>query len=117
MLRVENINTFYGRTQILQNVSLFIEDGEVVSLMGRQGSGKTTALKAIMGIIPISPGKVEFRGMDISGQPPFRIFRLGIGYVPQNKQIFPDLTVEQNLRVVRSQRRATDVGDRTRPPR
>jgi branched-chain amino acid transport system ATP-binding protein len=100
MLKVEHIRTFYGRSQILESVSLALEEGEIVSLLGRQGSGKTTILKAIMGIIPISSGRIEFFGKDITGRPPYEICRTGIGYVPQNKEIFPSLTVEQNLRVV-----------------
>ncbi|NIQ40037.1 MAG: ATP-binding cassette domain-containing protein [Proteobacteria bacterium] len=100
MLRVEHIRTFYGRSQVLESVSLALEEGEIVSLLGRQGSGKTTILKAIMGIIPISSGRIEFCGEDITGRPPYEICRTGIGYVPQNKEIFPSLTVEQNLKVV-----------------
>lgn len=100
MLKLEKINTFYGRTHMLRDVSLSIKVGEVVCLLGRQGSGKTTILKAIMGMTLIFSGKIEFSGEEITGKRPYEICRLGIGYVPQNKEIFPNLTVEQNLRVV-----------------
>jgi len=108
MLNVKNIDTFYGRTHVLRGVSLSVQEGEIVCLLGRQGSGKTTILKAIMGIVPVCSGSIAFHGIAITGRRPHEICRMGIGYVPQSKDIFPNLTVEQNLRVVRG--RPVDPG-------
>lgn len=101
MLKLEEVNTFYGRTHILRDVSLYVREGEIICLLGRQGSGKTSILKAVMGIASVHSGRILFRGMEINGRHPHEICRMGIGYVPQSKDIFPNLTVEQNLRVVK----------------
>lgn len=101
MLEVKEIHAFYGRSHVLQGVSLSIQEGEVVCLLGRNGAGKTTTLRSIMGLTPPRSGSVKFKGMEIRGKPPFQICRLGIGYVPQDRRIFPDLTVEDNLEVAK----------------
>ena len=96
MLEVRDLNAYYGKSHILQGVNLTVGAGEVVSLLGRNGVGRSTTLKAIMG--EVSPiGTVRFKGQDIAGLPSYRIARLGLGYVPENRDIFPSLTVRQNL--------------------
>ena len=96
MLEVRDLHAWYGKSHILQGVSLEIAAGEVVSLLGRNGTGRSTTLKAIVG--EVAPkGIVRFNGQDIAGWPSYRIARLGLGYVPENRDIFPTLTVRQNL--------------------
>jgi branched-chain amino acid transport system ATP-binding protein len=93
---VRDLNAYYGKSHILQGVNLTVGAGEVVSLLGRNGVGRSTTLKAIMGeVAPV--GTVRFKGKDIAGLPSYRIARLGLGYVPENRDIFPSLTVRQNL--------------------
>lgn len=96
MLEVSNLHAYYGKSHILQGVDLRIEAGEVVSLIGRNGVGRSTTVKAIMGEVP-PRGVIRFKGRDIAGLPSHRIARLGIGYVPEHRDIFPGLTVRQNL--------------------
>jgi branched-chain amino acid transport system ATP-binding protein len=96
MLEVRDLNAYYGKSHILQGVNLNVAAGEVVSLLGRNGVGRSTTVKAIMGEIPPA-GSIRFKGRDIAGLPSYRIARLGLGYVPENRDIFPSLTVEQNL--------------------
>lgn len=98
-LNVENINTYYGLSHILFDVSLQIDQGEVVVLLGRNGAGKTTTMLSIMGINAPKSGKVTYRNNDITGRSPYQIARLGIGFVPEDRRIFPDLTVYANLDV------------------
>ncbi|QCK86521.1 ABC transporter ATP-binding protein [Phreatobacter aquaticus] len=100
LLDVQNVSAAYGRAQVLFGVDLSLRSGEVVALMGRNGAGKTTTLKAIMGLIP-SEGRITFEGEMITGQQPYRIARLGLGYVPEERRIFTDLTVYENLEVGR----------------
>ena len=100
-LIVENINTYYGLSHILFDVSLQINQGEVVVLLGRNGAGKTTTMLSIMGINPPKSGKVMYRNHDITGRSPYKIARLGVGFVPEDRRIFPDLTVYGNLDVGR----------------
>jgi len=96
MLEVRDLNAYYGKSHILQGVNLDVAAGEVVSLLGRNGVGRSTTVKAIMG--EISPaGSIRFKGRNIAGLPSYRIARLGLGYVPENRDIFPTLTVAQNL--------------------
>jgi branched-chain amino acid transport system ATP-binding protein len=96
MLEVRDLNAYYGKSHILQGVTIEVAAGEVVSLLGRNGVGRSTTLKAIMGeVAPI--GSIRFKGRDIAGLPSYRIARLGLGYVPENRDIFPSLTVRQNL--------------------
>ncbi len=97
MLVLDGVETFYGRSQALFGVSFSLEAGEVVTLMGRNGMGKTTTLRSIMGLTPAAAGSIRFRGHEIRGWPSHRIARLGIGYVPEGRQIFPNLTVRENL--------------------
>ncbi len=101
MLAVNDLHAFYGRAHILQGVSLAANGGEVVALLGRNGAGKSTALKAIMGLVPPAGGEVTFGGRRIDRLPPYRIARLGLGYVPEERRIFTDLSVMENLEVGR----------------
>lgn len=96
MLEVENLHAFYGKSHILQGVDIRIAAGEVVSLLGRNGVGRSTTVKAIMGEVP-PQGTIKFKGTDIVGMPSYRIAHLGLGYVPEHRDIFPGLTVRQNL--------------------
>jgi branched-chain amino acid transport system ATP-binding protein len=96
MLEVEDLHAYYGKSHILQGVNMHIDAGEVVSLLGRNGVGRSTTVKAIMG--EVAPhGIVRFKGQNIAGLPSYRIAHLGLGYVPENRDIFPGLTVRQNL--------------------
>ena len=99
MLEIKDIHSYYGTSYILQGVSLKAETGEVVSLIGRNGAGKTTTLKSIMGIVRPARGSIEFNGTEICGLKPFQIARLGLGYVPEDRRIYPDLTLRENLEV------------------
>lgn len=108
-LELNKINTFYGLSHILFDVSLNVEKGEVVVLLGRNGAGKTTTLISIMGMNPPKSGSVNYRGKDITGLASYKVARLGVGFVPEDRRIFPDLTVNANLDVGRntSQSKAT----------
>jgi len=97
MLKVSGLNAFYGRAQILYDVELEVGRGEVVALMGRNGAGKSTTMKALMGMLPSRQGAINFCGHDIAKLPPYRIARLGMGFVPEDRRVFGDLTVMENL--------------------
>jgi branched-chain amino acid transport system ATP-binding protein len=97
MLRVHDLEAFYGTSQALFGMELSVDAGEVVTLMGRNGMGKTTTVSAIMGLLPAARGTVEFAGQRVERLPSFRIARLGLGLVPEGRQIFPNLTVSENL--------------------
>jgi branched-chain amino acid transport system ATP-binding protein len=99
MLDVETINTYYGLSHILFDVSLKVKSGQVVCLLGRNGAGKTTTLKSILGLTPPKLGHIRFKGEEITGEQPFRLVRKGIGYVPDDRRIFADLTVGENLEI------------------
>ncbi|SRR6266513_1919111 len=99
MLELRDVHAYYGDSHILHGVSMTVRDGEVVSLLGRNGAGKTTAILAIMGYLSPKPGKVIYKGSDLSGRAPYRIARNGFGFVPQERGIFPSLTVTENLTV------------------
>ena len=101
MLALDRVDTFYGLSHVLQGVSLAVNTGEAVALLGRNGAGKTTTLKTIMGVLAPRRGTVAFDGRDITGLPPHRIVRMGLGYVPEERRIFPNLTVHENLRMAR----------------
>jgi len=101
MLRVESINTFYGEAHILHDVSLRVEKGETVSLLGRNGAGKTTTLRSIMGLTPARRGKIVYEGEEITDLAPHLIARKGVGWVPDNRRIFPTLTVQRNLEIAK----------------
>ena len=96
-LAVEHLNAWYGAAQVLYDVSFSIGRGEVVALMGRNGAGKSTTMKAIMGLIGRRSGTIRLNGRDVSALRPFEIARLGVGFVPEDRRIFSDLTVEENL--------------------
>jgi len=108
MLQVEKIHTFYGLSHILFDVSLRVKEGEIVSLLGRNGAGKSTTMRSIMGLTPPRRGTITYKGMDITGEKPYRLARQGIGYVPDDRRVFADLTVDENLEI--SERKQ---GDRT----
>ena len=101
LLNVQNLNAWYGAAQVLFNAQLHVQHGEVVALMGRNGAGKSSTLKAIMGLMPRRSGSVLFAGHDISDTEPYQAARLGLGYVPEDRRIFTDLTVMENLEVGR----------------
>jgi branched-chain amino acid transport system ATP-binding protein len=106
MLAIAGLHAYYGRAHILEDVSLEARAGEVVALLGRNGAGKSTTMKAIMGLVPPARGTVEFAGRRIERLPPHRIARLGLGYVPEDRRIFTELTVLENLEVGRQAARA-----------
>ena len=97
MLKVSGLNAFYGRAQILYDVELEVGRGEVVALMGRNGAGKSTTMKALMGMLPSRQGAINFCGHDIAKLAPYRIARLGMGFVPEDRRVFGDLSVMENL--------------------
>jgi branched-chain amino acid transport system ATP-binding protein len=99
ILEVKEINTFYGTSHILFDVSLTVDRGEIVCLLGRNGAGKTTTMRSIMGLTPAKSGSVQFHGEEMRRRPPHYIAQKGMGYVPDNRLIFPDLTVRQNLEI------------------
>jgi len=101
MLKVERLNAWYGRAQVLFDLALQVRPGEVVALMGRNGAGKSTTMKAVMGLLERRHGAIHFMGHDIAALPSFRIARLGLGFVPENRRIFTDLTVMENLEIGR----------------
>jgi branched-chain amino acid transport system ATP-binding protein len=104
ILDAEQIHTFYGTSHILFGISFEVREAESVCLLGRNGAGKTTTLKSIIGLTPPRAGRIRFKGQDIVGKPPYRIAQLGIGFVPDDRRIFPDLTVRQNILVARRER-------------
>jgi branched-chain amino acid transport system ATP-binding protein len=97
MLEVKDIHSYYGKSHILQGVSLNLKEGELVCLLGRNGVGKTTTLKSIMGLVKPSAGSILFHGKELIGKQPFEVARLGVGYVPEDRRIFRSLTVHENL--------------------
>ncbi|MGE5700366.1 MAG: ABC transporter ATP-binding protein [Deltaproteobacteria bacterium] len=108
-LELNSINTFYGRSHILFDVSLSVEKGEVVSLLGRNGAGKSTTFRSIIGLTPPQSGEVIFRGERVNGLRAFRICRKGIGFVPEDRRCFPDLTVRENLEVAARREKETSA--------
>jgi branched-chain amino acid transport system ATP-binding protein len=99
MLEVKRIHTYFGLSHILFEVSLYVEAGKVVCLLGRNGAGKSTTLKSIIGIAPPKKGSIKFKDVEIAGKQPFMLVRMGIGYVPDDRRIFADLTVQDNLEI------------------
>jgi branched-chain amino acid transport system ATP-binding protein len=97
ILKVAALDAFYGRAQILYDVALEVGRGEVVALMGRNGAGKSTTMKALMGMLPSRRGAISFCGHDIAKMPPYKIARLGMGFVPEDRRVFGDLSVMENL--------------------
>ena len=98
-LVAEGLHTFYGKSHILHGVSLEAAEGQVTALLGRNGAGKTTTLRSLMGLTPPRDGRVAIFGTETTGWPPFRVAALGVGYVPEGRRIFPNLTVDENLLV------------------
>jgi branched-chain amino acid transport system ATP-binding protein len=97
MLEVRDLQAGYGASQVLFGVSFGVKAGEVVSLLGRNGMGKTTTIRAIMGLMPLKAGQIGFEGRALAGAPPYRVAQAGLGLVPEGRQVFPTLTVEENL--------------------
>lgn len=114
MLEVEGVHTFYGESHILFDVSLRVDPGEVVCLLGRNGAGKTTTLRSIMGVTPPRRGRIRFKGEEVAGFPPHVLARRGIGYVPDDRRIFADLTVGENLEIAEKDTQGRRTWDRTR---
>ena len=101
LLALEHVDTYYDESHILFDLSLEVQAGEVVCLLGRNGAGKTTTVRSIIGLTPPRSGRIALRGHDLVGLPPFRIARLGIGFVPEDRRVFPNLSVRENLEVAR----------------
>lgn len=99
VLQVNKINVFYGSSQVLFNMSLDVRQGETLALLGRNGAGKSTTMKTIAGVLAPKTGDIQFKGQSIGGRPPHLISRAGISFVPEDRQIFPDLSVEDNLTI------------------
>ena len=99
LLEVKNVHTYYGESHVLHGVSLHVKQGDFVTLLGRNGMGKTTLLRSIMGLTPPREGEIVFNGKRIDGLKPHAVFNLGLGYVPQGRRMFPHLTVLENLRM------------------
>ncbi|MEI7450526.1 MAG: ABC transporter ATP-binding protein, partial [Desulfomonile sp.] len=108
MLEVAGIHTYYGLSHVLFDVSLNVLKGEIVCLLGRNGAGKSTIIKSIMGLTPPRQGKVTYKGQDITGMSPYLVARKGIGFVPDDRRVFADLTVGENLEI--SERKTLDAG-------
>lgn len=97
MLEIKNIQSYYGKSHILQGVSMTLKEGELVCLLGRNGVGKTTTLKSIMGLVKPTEGSIRFQEQELVGKQPYEVARLGVGYVPEDRRIFRSLTVHENL--------------------
>src|SRR5260370_5066878 len=106
MLDVPDLHSFYGRAHTLHGVSFSLAAGEVLVLLGRNGAGKSTVMKSLIGLVPPARGRITFAGHEIAGLPPYRIARLGLGYVPEERRIFTELSVIENLEVGRQPPRA-----------
>jgi branched-chain amino acid transport system ATP-binding protein len=107
MLEVREIETYHGTSQGLFGMSLEVREGEMVALLGRNGMGKTTTVRSVMGLTPARSGSIRFKGLEIRNFPPFRVAQLGIGFVPEGRQVFPTLTVRENLVATAANRRST----------
>ncbi|MDB5657318.1 MAG: livF, partial [Tardiphaga sp.] len=106
MLEVDGLHTFYGESHVLQGVSLSVAPSQCVALLGRNGAGKTTTLRSILGLTPAQRGEVTFKGERITRMPTYRIIRLGMSYVPEDRGIFATVTVEEHLAMARSASRS-----------
>jgi len=98
-LEADSLHTYYGKSHILHGVSLAVEEGRITALLGRNGAGKSTTLRSLMGLTPPRQGRITIFGQDTTHWPPYRIAALGVGYVPEGRRVFPNLTVVENLRV------------------
>src|SRR5438045_5732481 len=105
-LNVENLNSYYGPAHILFDIALEVGEGEVVALLGRNGAGKSTTFRSIVGLVQLRSGRILFEGRNVSSEPTHAIVRGGLGYVPEERRIFTDLTVEENLEVGRQPKRS-----------
>jgi branched-chain amino acid transport system ATP-binding protein len=114
ILEVDKINTYYGTSHILQDVSFEVQTGEVVALLGRNGVGKTTTLRSIMGLTPPRTGVIRFQGEEVHGLPAYTIAQRGVSYIPDDLRIFPDLTCEENLEIARRVSRRQGYWNRER---
>ena len=114
ILQVESIDTYYGKSHILQEVSLDVAPGEAVALLGRNGVGKTTTLRSVMGLSPPRDGSIRFKEEEIRGKPPHFMARAGIAYMPDDLRIFPDLTCEENLEIARRLSKRTGYWNKNR---
>lgn len=99
LLRIEGVHTYYGVSHVLHGASLSVDQGKIVTLLGRNGMGKTTLLRTVMGLLPAREGEITFSGTRIERLKPYDVYDLGVGYVPQGRQMFPHLTVQENLRM------------------
>jgi branched-chain amino acid transport system ATP-binding protein len=99
LLELDRVNAYYDKSHVLQDVSLNVDQGEVVALLGRNGSGRSTTCKTIMGLVPARSGTISFKGKPITNKSPFALAQLGIAFVPEDRRIFPNLTVGENLRL------------------
>ncbi len=99
MIEVSNIESYYGKAQILNGLSFSIAEGEVVAILGRNGAGKTTTLKSVMQLVRPNTGSVKFKGTELIGMPPYKVAKMGLGYVPEERRIFTALTILENLEV------------------
>lgn len=113
ILKVEEIHTYYGRSYVLQGVSLNVDDNEIVALLGRNGAGKTTTLKSIIGLVKPKSGNIIFNDSDITSLPTFRVARSGLGYVPQGRQLFSKMTVLENLKSAMEDKSDEDLLEET----
>ena len=104
MLQLNEIHSFYGKSHVLHGVSLLMAENEIVTLLGRNGVGKTTTLKSIMGLVDVRSGSIFYKSENIVGKKPYEIFRQGLGYVPQGRRIFTSLTVTENLNLAKGER-------------
>lgn len=114
ILQVQSINTYYSTSHILQDVSFQVESGGVVALLGRNGVGKTTTLRSIMGLTPPRSGSIRFKGTEVLGKAPYAMSWLGLAYMPDDLRIFPDLTCEENLEIARRLSRHSGYWNRER---
>jgi branched-chain amino acid transport system ATP-binding protein len=114
ILEISKVDTFYGTSHVLQGVALAIEPGETVALLGRNGVGKTTTLRTIMGLTPARSGSIRFLGQEIRGKPADAVARMGIAYCPDDHRIFPSLTADENLELARRHSRRAGIWDRER---
>ncbi|MGF1609428.1 MAG: ATP-binding cassette domain-containing protein [Kiloniellales bacterium] len=114
MLSIRDLDVAIGRTDVLHGVALAIPDGATAGLIGRNGAGKTTLMRSIMGLLPAGRGQVEFDGRDLSALPAYRRARLGIGYMPEDRRLVPDLTVEENILLPAWAGRLNGASDRLR---
>ena len=111
LLEVKDLNTYYGASHVLQGISLTLDQGEIVALLGRNGMGKSTTLKSLMGLVKPRSGEVIFRGKDIAGYPPYKVAKAGIGYVPEERRIFASLSVLENLSMgIKAEKAGKDNG-------